>query len=250
MRLRRALGALLTTVLLSAPAHALDSLETLLQRIADAQKVPTPLRADGTAAIDGLKGKKEERVVILERGGDAKSGGQVYVEVGSKVRLLVRGPEDLHLAEGGKAKKAAPDAALGDMTFSAEDFLPFSPARCAAMRIADLHENQVTIVCEPKRPPSQYSLMVYKFDRDKAVLLQALLYKGTMTNLVKMMRHDDLALVGSAWRPKRVVMQDFKVRTKDELTLDWKAAPSAPAEAFDAKSFAGLSLPQPAAASQ
>jgi len=58
---------------------------------------------------------------------------------------------------------------------------------------------------------------------------QVLLYKDSMTNLVKALRQDDFVQVGSKWRPKRIVMQDFKLRTKDVLSLDWQVAANVPA---------------------
>src|SRR5205085_11948657 len=137
------------------------------------------------------------------------------------VRLLALAPSELYVATAGKPKKSSADAAIGPTSFTAEDFLDFSPARCAAMRTADLGQDSFTVVCEPKKPPSQYSLMVFKFDREKSALVQVLLYKDSMTNLVKLIRHDDFVRVGTAWCPKRIVVQDYKLRTKDVLTLDW-----------------------------
>jgi hypothetical protein len=76
---------------------------------------------------------------------------------------------------------------------------------------------------------------------------QVLLYKDNMTNLVKMLRNDDFEQVASKWRPKRVVMQDFKLRTKDTFEIQWQPSPTAPAELFDPKAFAAAP-PLPAAA--
>jgi hypothetical protein len=231
-------------------SHA-DSLATLLQAIAETERLATPLRAEGTLDSDGLEGRKQDRVVIVERAGaDPTAPRQVYVELfGAKLRVLALGPAALYVANDGKAGGAKSDQPLARTTFTTEDWLPFSRERCAAMRIADLSAEQFTLVCEPRKPPSQYSLMVYKFDREKRAMRQALLYKDTMTNLVKMLRHDEFVLVAGQWRPQRIVLQDFKLRTKDELSLDWKPATPVPATLFDAKTFATAALPQ-AAASQ
>jgi hypothetical protein len=240
----------LLSIVLAAGVSAADTLPTLLQAVREAEQSPSPLRADASVEIDGVEGKKQDRLVIVERSGaDAKAPRQLYAELqNAKVRLLALGPSELQLASDGKPRSAKPDQAVGSTSFTAEDWLGFSPERCATMRIADLSEEQFTLVCEPKKPPSQYSLMVYKFDRAKAVMQQVLLYKDSLTNLVKALRHDDFVQVGSKWRPKRIVMQDFKLRTKDVLSLDWQAAANVPAAVFDAKTFATASLPQAAAA--
>lgn len=226
-----------------------DMLATFLDSVSQADRLSTPLRADGAIESDGIKGKAEDRIVLVERASpDPKAPREVYVELEkSKVHLLALTPAELHLAADGKPAKTAADGPFVSTSFTAEDFLPFSAARCAATRIADISEEQFTIVCEPKKPPSQYSLMVYKFDRAKFVMRQVLLYKGAMTNLVKMLRNDDFTEVGSKWRPKRIVMQDFKLRTQDTISLQWQASASVPASAFDPKSFAASSLLQASA---
>jgi hypothetical protein len=243
MKLTASVAALATTLLLHGAARA-DSLTTLLQGVADGARLKTPLRADGSAEIDGLQGKSQDRLVMIERSAaDPTAPRQVFVQLEkANVRLLALAPSELYVATSGKPKKAAADSAIGPTSFTAEDFLGFSPARCAAMRTADLGQDSFTVVCEPKKPPSQYSLMVFKFDREKSALVQVLLYKDSMTNLVKLIRRDDFVRVGTAWCPKRIVVQDFKLRTKDVLTLDWKEDAAAPAQAFDAKAFAEPAL--------
>ena len=86
--------------------------------------------------------------------------------------------------------------------------------------------------------------MVYKFDRGKSVMLQVLLYKESMTNLVKMVRNDDFTQVESKWWPKRIIMQDFKIRTKDVISLEWQPASTVPEGIFDPKSFGTAALPE------
>ncbi|MBI2963172.1 MAG: hypothetical protein HYY35_05405 [Deltaproteobacteria bacterium] len=251
MNRRRVLTACLAGAALLRGAAFAEAMADLVRQAVEAGKPSTPLRADATADIDGLDGKRQERLVIVERvAADAGLPAQTLVVLaGAKLRVLALGPAELHLASGGKVSRAEAKARIGSTSFAAEDFLPFSPARCAAMRLADLTAEQFTLVCEPKIPPSQYSLMVYKFDRARFSLLQVLLYRDGMTNLVKMLRNHDFVRVGSAWRPKRVVMQDFKLRTKDVLSLEWRESADVPAEAFDAKSFAGVAL-EPRASAQ
>jgi Outer membrane lipoprotein-sorting protein len=230
--------AFTAVIVIRGVAYA-ETLTTLLQGVTEADRLAKPLRAEASADIDAVAGKSQDRVVIIERSGaEASAPRQIFVQFEKPaVRLLALGPSEVYLATGGKAKKASAESAVAGTSFTAEDFLPFSPERCAAMRTADLGQDSFTVVCEPKKPPSQYSLIVYKFDREKSVLVQALLYKDSMTNLVKLLRHDDFVRVGGSWRPKRIVMQDYKLRTKDVLTLDWKEDTAAPAQAFDAKSF-------------
>jgi hypothetical protein len=237
---RLAFGAALVVLVIGTEAFADDTLAALLRAVGDASKPSGPLRAEGTIESDGLRGKTRDRLVWIERAGSGAGAPlQAYVELANaKARLLALGPADLRMAIDGRPSQAQPDQALDSTSFTAEDVLTFAPDRCAAMRLAELSEDRFSVVCEPKKPPSQYSLMVYKFDREKAAMLQALLYKGTMTNLVKMLRNDDFVQVGAKWRPQRVTMQDFKVRTKDVLSLRWQEAGKLPAETFDAKAFA------------
>ena len=242
----RMLTALLVPVVFQCQALAAETLTTLLQGVNDSLRPSTPLGAEGRVESDTLQGHKQDRLVLVERAGaDAKAPVQVYVDFETaKVRVLALGPSELHISTGGKSRLASSETAVDSTSFTTEDWLPFSAARCAAMRLADINAEQFTLVCEPKKPPSQYSLMVYKFDRGKSVMLQVLLYKESMTNLVKMVRNDDFAQVESKWRPKRIVMQDFKIRTKDVISLEWQPASTVPAGVFDPKSFGAASLPE------
>jgi hypothetical protein len=242
----RMLAVLLVPVVLQCRAASADTLTMLLQGVNDSLRPTTPLRADGRVESDSLQGNKQDRLVLVERvGADAKAPAQIYVDLeNAKVRVLALGPSELHISTDGKSRPASPEASVDSTNFTTEDWLPFSAVRCAAMRLADINAEQFTLVCEPKKPPSQYSLMVYKFDREKSVMLQVLLYKESMTNLVKMVRNDDFTKVESRWRPKRIVMQDFKIRTKDVISLEWQPAPTVPAGVFDPKTFGTASPPE------
>jgi hypothetical protein len=235
-----AIASALASALFGGRASADDSLAALLQAVGEVIQPSSPLRAEGTIESEGLQGKTQDRLVWIERAGSGpKVPPQVSVELGkAKIRLLGLGPAEFWIASNGKAGRAKGDQAIGSTSFTAEDVLSFAPERCAAMRLAELGEDRFSLVCEPKRPPSQYALLVYKFDRENATMLQALLYKGTMTNLVKVLRNDDFVRVGQQWRPRRVTMQDFKVRTKDVLSLEWTADAPIPPETFDPSGFA------------
>jgi hypothetical protein len=230
----------------SPVAAQVGTLPAFLEGVAAEQRLSTPLRADAQADIDGLQGKKQDRVVLEIRASGEKTGGnQVIAEFEkAKVKVLALGPGNLHISSGGSAKKAANDTPVAGTSWTAEDFLEFSPDRCASLRIADLVADALTLLCEPKPQLSQYSLMVYKFDRQKFVPLQVLLYKDTMSNLVKMTKYDDFAAVGKKWRPSRIVMQDFKLRTRDVFQAKWAEAPGSKVELFDRKSFSVVSAPR------
>jgi hypothetical protein len=229
----------------ASSAWGSPTLEELLRGIEKAAAIAVPLRGDGTVEIDGVQGKKQDHVVILARGGPSPAApAQVFVDFRDlKLRALALAPGELQIALDGKAKGAKPDTALTPTSLTAEDLLPFSPSRCAAVRVADVTNEQFTLVCEPNPAKSQYALGVYKFDRGTFLPLQALLYKQAMTNLVKMIRFEDFVRVGSSSAPTRVVIQDFKLRTQDVLTLGWAVAPSGGTEPFEPKSFAAAVLP-------
>jgi hypothetical protein len=217
-----------------ALADAVGDMTTL----ADAQtKLAAPLRGEGDLAIDGVEGKKQEKIVVVERQGTA--GPDVYVELQTaKQKYLLLGSGETYAAKDGKAAKAALDSTIDGTSFTVEDLFPFWSKRCATMRVADTQSNQLTLTCEPAKGRSQYPLVVYKFDREKAVPVQVLYYKDTMSNLVKMRRNSDLTKVGDRWRPATVTMQDFKVQARDELTLKWSAPASVNADLFDPTKFA------------
>ena len=115
--------------------------------------------------------------------------------------------------------------------------LPVKSCSLSTARLGVGATHPITIEAARTRRPSSRSTT--------ATMLQALLYKGTMTNLVKMLRNDDFVRVGQQWRPKRVTMQDFKIRTKDVLSLEWKAAAPVPPETFDPSAFAAKPPPAP-----
>src|ERR1051325_11703946 len=163
----------------AAAAGAGETLTAMLAGIAEAAKLDVPIVGEGKAEIDGIKGKVEDHVVIVERGAaDPKAPTSLLVTFEkAQTRMLSLGPSTLHLATSGKAKAAKPDDGVPPTSFSAEDFLPFRPERCAVTRIADMTDEQFTLLCEPKNPPSQYALMVFKFDRERSVPRQILYYK-------------------------------------------------------------------------
>jgi hypothetical protein len=235
---RFAVGLLMLS---SSPTGAQsDALSSLIQQVIAQNRLSAPLRADITAEIDQVEGQRQERMVAIYRNPPDKTPlAQTYVEFEkSKARFLLLSETELYALADGKVKKASLDTPLDGTSWVLEDVLPFAPPRCASMRIADTTSEQMTVTCEPKKDAgSSYTLLVYKFDREKAVPVQLLLYKDTLSNLVKMMRSEDFTLVGSKWRPKRVVMQDFKLRTRDVFAIEWSQDPKFLPELFDSRSL-------------
>src|ERR1041385_5887261 len=123
----------LLSIVLAASAPAADTLPTLLQAVREAEQSPSPLRADASVEIDGIEGKKQDRLVIVERSGtDAKAPRQLYAELqNAKLRLLALGPSELQLASDGKPRSAKSDQAIGSNSFSEGNLLGFLPESCA-----------------------------------------------------------------------------------------------------------------------
>ena len=106
MKIIARLLAIATTLLLHGSARA-DNLTTLLQGVADAGRLKTPLRAAATAEIDGVQGKSQDRLIVIERSAaDATAPRQMFVQLEKAgVRLLALAPSELYVATAGKPKK-------------------------------------------------------------------------------------------------------------------------------------------------
>lgn len=240
---RLALSGLAWLLLVPAAARP-DALSEVIEQVNRQTQLAVPLRADIDAEIDHLEGKRHEQIVMIFRNHpNETSQVQTYVEFDkSKLKYLVLGNAGFHALSGGKAEPVALDTSLDSTSWVLEDLLQFSASRCASMRIADLTPDQVTVTCEPKKDSgSTYSMFVYKFDREKSVPLQVLYYKDTLSNLVKLRRNEDFELVGSRWQPKRVTMQDFKLRTRDVFQIRWTADPKLGPDLFEPRSLAAPS---------
>ncbi|MEA2625006.1 MAG: Outer rane lipoproteinsorting protein [Candidatus Binatota bacterium] len=246
--MNRAAAILVLACLAAHPRGARAERSALAAMVDDAEeqaRLLTPLRADVTAEIEGAKGKSQDRIVLVVRNDPAPKGGvQTYVEFEKAgVKVLVLGPAEAWISDGGKVRKAALDTQIAGTNWTVEDLLPFDVTRCGSTRIVDSRPEQMTLACEAERKgPSQYVLTVYKMDREKAVPIQVLYYKESMNNLVKMQRAQGYEKVGAKWRPSHVEMRDFKLRTKDVLDLRWEQDPKFPPEIFDPKSLSDRSL--------
>ena len=233
---------LLWFALPSGGADARSPLENVLEDVAEQSNLLVPLRADGKIESDSAAGAKSDRVALLTRN-RAGGGTETYLAFEKEgLRLLISGGA-AKIAAGSKAKDAEAGTAIGTTAFTVEDLLPFDAKRCMGVHIVDDRPDVMAIRCDPgKDTKTQYSLTVWKIDRAKGVPLQVLYYRDTMSNLVKMMKVDDLVSVGNKWRPQRVVMQDFKLRTKDVVTLSWQQDPKFAPELFDPASLGDASL--------
>jgi hypothetical protein len=231
-------------------AAAASDLDRVAKAAAEQAHVAAPLRADVKAEIDGLEGKKSERIVMLFRPAPSGPGIETYVQLGEgALRYLVQSDGTAWVAEGGKARKIPLDTLIGATSWTVEELLPFSIERCGLPRTVEVMPAYMTVLCDPKQEHrGQYVLWVYKFDREKAMPERVLFYQERQDNLVKMLRNEDFTLIGRKWRPKRMVMQNFKLRTRDVFEIEWSQDPKFPPEIFDPGTFAGASLP-PARAS-
>lgn len=241
------IGMVCVTALLALAesAGAASALTTLLEEVAEQAKLPAPVRADGTIQSDSLEGKKRDRVVLVQRGrkdGEIRKGTigtETYLElVDSKARVLILSPAETHRLEKGKVSTANLDSRIAFTSATIEDLLAFDPARCHDTHVIDTQPGSMTVRCEPKKGTgSQYVLAVWKLDRERAVPTQVLFYQERLNNLVKLVRFDDQVLVGDRWRPRKILVQDFPLRTRDIVTLTWTQDPKIAPELFDPASL-------------
>ena len=240
----RSLCAFVVALFVAASAaEARSPLDQLLEDMAAQTQLLVPLRADGTIESDAAKGKASDRVALVTRG-RAGGGAETFLAFEkADLRVLVPGPEGAKIATGKKVRDAKLETQIGDTSFTIEDLLAFDPKRCWGVHIVDERPDVMAIRCDPgKESKTQYTLTVWKVDRAKGVPVQVLFYRETMSNLVKMLKADDFVSVGNKWRPQRLLMQDFKLHTKDVLTLTWQQDPKFPPELFDPSSLGDASL--------
>lgn len=229
----------------AATAAVTSELKAFIAGVQEQAHLAAPLRADIHAEIDGAEGRRTESITVVQRSRrDGKAGREIFLQVGdAKERYLIRGLGEASVADGAHSKKAGIAQVVASSTWTLEDLLPFDESRCLSTRIIDTSASQMTLSCEvAPKSGSQYSLIVYKVDREKLVPVQTLLYQGTLSNLVKMMRASDFEQVGGKWLPKRVVMQDFKVTARDVFEIRWEQNPKLPEGIFEPASFGKASL--------
>ncbi|MGH7859660.1 MAG: outer membrane lipoprotein-sorting protein [Candidatus Binatia bacterium] len=239
MTLQRIAAVVSVLIAAALPARA-GSVDEIGRAAEEQARVGVPLRAEIRATIDGVEGNRSERIVMLLRKAPQGEGVETFVDLAeAKLRYLVLADGTAFAAEDGEAKEVALDTPIGATSWVLEDLRPFSIERCGVMRNVDESPRQITILCNPvKGQKTTYVLTTYKFDREKAVPERVMYYQERQDNLVKMLRNEELSLVGRKWLPARITMQNFRMRTKDVFEIEWSQANDLPPEPFDPKTFA------------
>ncbi|MGH7821868.1 MAG: hypothetical protein ACREQ9_19060, partial [Candidatus Binatia bacterium] len=112
--------------------------------------VPTPLRGDIRATIDGVEGSRKERMVMLMRNAPQGGGVETFLALGDAgLRYLVLADGTAFAAEKGQTKKVALDTPIDGTSWVLEDLQPFTVERCGVMRNVDESAAQITVLCNP-----------------------------------------------------------------------------------------------------
>lgn len=210
-----------------------DDLATFLAAASDASKPRATIRGEGELVTVSPEATARQQIALVQR-----PSGDLYVELqpsGARALLPAGGDAVLSPAKGTAPAPFALDAALAGSEFSREDLQPFNLARFGSPTIVDRNGGELTVSLDPRKP-TQYSLEAITFDRDKRAPVKVMLYKDTLSNLLKMRRDSDLVQVGGRWLPGTVTMENFPMRTTSTLTLKWSEAADQPA-LFDPKSW-------------
>ncbi|MEO8603932.1 MAG: hypothetical protein ABI629_15260 [bacterium] len=214
--------AMLFATLAGAAAASADDLATFLAAAGDATKPSAPIRATGSLVTTSPDGTTTQQITIVQR-----PSGDLYFALtpsGVRARLSASGDARLSPASGKPAAPFALDASLGGSEFSREDLLPFSPTRFGSPAIVDRNGSDTTVSLDPHKP-SQYSLAVITFEREKHAPVKVMLYKDTLSHLLKMRKDSGFVQVAGRWLPTTVTMENFPMRTTSTLTLTWAETP-------------------------
>jgi hypothetical protein len=224
------LALLLALLLAGAPATAAhaEPLAELLAGVARNARFATPLRADATITRPRDAAAPARRAILLGR------GQSLYVEVEGGFRALIH-PAKAIVAEGGRARRAPPGAALPGTDLLLEDLHTFTPATLALPQVSDDGPAGVVVTSAPSGT-SAYSLFVFTIDREQHVIVKTQYYRSTLNNLVKI-RRDTLA----DGRPATVDVDDLSADTATHAVLAWRPAPDAPRALFTPAGFRGPS---------
>ena len=225
--------ALLCSTLVAVTAARGDDLGALLTAASAASKPSAPIRGTGELVTTSPELTTKQQITIVQR-----PNGDLYFELqpsGTRALLRVNGDALLSPAAGKAAVPFALDAGLGGSELSREDLMPFSVARFGSPTVVDRNGTETTVSLDPRKP-SQYSLEVITFDREKQAPVKVMVYKDTLSNLLKMRRDSGFVQVAGRWLPTTVTMENFSLRSTSTLTLTWAETADAPA-LFDAKSW-------------
>ncbi len=234
-QLATAVAALLACI---TPARAeLFDLQQFLRGAEEAAQTPVALRGDGEVEVASPEATRRDQVALVVR-----PPADTFIELHQEAIKAVLLGTDAFRIKGGETKpeKFALDASLDASDFTREDLEPFRVSHYRDARISDDSGSEVMVTFFPK--DSQYSLVVITFDRQKKVPLKIQYYRDTVSNLVKMQRDGDYALVGKTWRPASMTMENFKLRTHTTLTVHWREETSPRAELFDPSAMGQASV--------
>ncbi|MDX2166182.1 MAG: hypothetical protein SF182_03940 [Deltaproteobacteria bacterium] len=227
-------AASIALVLVAAASTARgDDLAAFLAAASAASAPKQTIRGEGELVTTSPDGTTRQQVVVVQR-----PNGDLFIALqpsGARALIPVGGEAQLSTAKGSGATPFALDAPLGGSEFTREDLQPFVMARFGSPTIVDRNGPEITVSLDPKKP-TQYSLTAITFDRDKRAPVKVMLYKDTLSNLLKMRRDSDLVEVGGRWVPGTVAMENFPMRTTSTLTLKWSTAADQP-ELFDVKGW-------------
>jgi len=234
-------------LLIAAAAQAVTAdLDGFLRSIEQAAQPPTPVRADGKLVVTTPEKSDTNQIVLIQR-----DANDLFIELRQPPlrALITDGAKAYVLPPGASAAKDWPaNEPLGNSDFTREDLEPFALNRFQTPRIVDENPEQITVAFFPKQ--SQYSLVVFTFDREKKVAVKTMYYQETLSNLVKMRRDTDHVLVGRRWLPTTVTIEQFALRTQSALQLRWTQDPPLTPELFQPEFLArpsGITWPTPPA---
>ena len=225
-------------VMCSAPARAeMFDLQQFLHGAEVAAQATVPLRGDGEVEVASPEATRRDQVALVVR-----PPTDTFIELHQEaIKAVLLGPDAFRIKAGEtKPEKFALDASLDASDFTREDLEPFRLAHYRDARVSDDSASEVMVTLFPR--DSQYSLVVITFDREKKVPLKIQYYRDTVSNLVKMQRDGDYALVGKTWRPGSMTMEDFKLRTHTTMTVHWREESSLPPDLFDPARLPQLSV--------
>ncbi len=215
-----ALGLALPFALTAAALRAED-LPAFLAAADAAARPAEIVRADGELLSRSPAGTRRQQVALVRR-----PNGDLYVELApSGVRALLPSASQAQWVPTRNAPQSplSPATSLPGSDFSAADLQPFDATRWTAPTVVDRTEEEITISCHPT--DGSYSLAVLTFDRERHVLLKALLYQENLRNLVKLRRESGHVQVAGAWLPTEISVEHFPLRATSSISLRWATAP-------------------------
>jgi len=215
-----------------------DFLSDFLRGAEEAAKVTLPLQAEGQFEVVSPEATRRDEIALITR---PPTDTFIALRQGGVRAVLLGDGAFRVVGRAAKAESFPLDASLDDSDFTREDLEPFRVSRYYKdARISDDSATSLMVTFFPTN--SQYCLVVISFDRQRKVPLKIQYYRDTVNNLVKMQRLSDYVLVGDKWRPTKISMETFKLRTHTAMTLRWTPQPNVSAELFNPASLAQTPL--------